>query len=59
MLTEEEEEMETVHSDDFYMSRYKCLWRPIGVQHGWQQCIYAHSYMDVECSGLPRILLRV
>jgi hypothetical protein len=47
-LLTEEEEMETVHSDDFYMSRYKCLWCPIGVQHDWQQCIYAHNYMDVR-----------
>lgn len=47
-LLSEEEEQETVHSDDFYMNRYKCLWCPIGVQHDWQQCIYAHNYMDVR-----------
>ena len=49
--------METVHSDDFYMSRYKCLWRPIGVQHDWQQCIYAHNYMDVRCVGIFRFVI--
>ena len=35
----------------FVSTRYKCLWCPIGVQHDWQQCIYAHNYMDVRSSG--------
>jgi hypothetical protein len=48
-----EEETETTHSDEFYMHRYKTMWCPIGVQHDWQSCVYAHNYMDARRD--PRI----
>jgi hypothetical protein len=43
-----DEEHEGAHSDDFYMNRYKTLWCPIGVQHDWQKCVYAHNYLDIR-----------
>jgi hypothetical protein len=30
------------------MNRYKTLWCPIGVQHDWQNCVYAHNYVDIR-----------
>merc|ERR1719235_2845132 len=45
-----DEEHEGEHSDDFYMNRYKTLWCPIGIQHNWQNCVYAHNYLDIRRS---------
>jgi hypothetical protein len=47
-LLPEDEEHEGEHSDDFYMNRYKTLWCPIGIQHNWQNCVYAHNYLDIR-----------
>jgi hypothetical protein len=45
-----DEEHEGEHSDDFYMNRYKTLWCPVGIQHNWQNCVYAHNYLDIRRS---------
>eukprot|EP00930_Biecheleria_cincta_P015891 TRINITY_DN130_c0_g1_i4.p1 TRINITY_DN130_c0_g1~~TRINITY_DN130_c0_g1_i4.p1 ORF type:complete len:842 (-),score=153.05 TRINITY_DN130_c0_g1_i4:63-2588(-) len=31
---------------DFFTRRFKTLWCPYGVQHGWHECPYAHTYQD-------------
>ena len=31
-------------TDDFFMYQYKTHWCPIGVQHDWHTCVYAHNY---------------
>lgn len=33
---------------DFFLYKFKTLWCPIGVQHDWQACVYAHNYQDVR-----------
>ena len=43
-----DEDHQGEHSDDFYMNRYKTLWCPIGIQHNWQNCVYAHNYLDIR-----------
>jgi hypothetical protein len=30
------------------MYDFKTLWCPIGVQHDWQTCVYAHNYQDAR-----------
>ncbi|CAK8992036.1 unnamed protein product [Durusdinium trenchii] len=35
-------------TEDFFMYQYKTLWCPIGVQHDWQNCVYAHNYQDAR-----------
>jgi len=37
-----------VLTEDFFMYQYKTLWCPIGVQHDWQNCVYAHNYQDAR-----------
>ena len=45
LLAEEEEEQRPVAlTNDFFMHRFKTLWCPVGVQHDWQTCVYAHNY---------------
>mmetsp|Transcript_111430 Transcript_111430/g.320121 ORF Transcript_111430/g.320121 Transcript_111430/m.320121 type:complete len:374 (+) Transcript_111430:53-1174(+) len=49
LLTEEEESCaETALTDEFFTSRFKTLWCPIGAQHDWHSCAYAHTYQDVR-----------
>ncbi|CAE8702151.1 unnamed protein product, partial [Polarella glacialis] len=33
---------------EFFTERFKTLWCPIGAQHDWQSCMYAHTYQDVR-----------
>merc|ERR1719446_848713 len=52
LLTEKEEE-KTELSPEFFTERFKIHWCPIGVQHDWQTCVYAHNYQDARRD--PRI----
>ncbi|CAJ1459644.1 unnamed protein product [Effrenium voratum] len=31
---------------DFFTRRFKTLWCPYGTQHGWHECLYAHTDQD-------------
>lgn len=44
----QEEQVPEVLTEDFFMYQYKTLWCPIGVQHDWQNCVYAHNYQDAR-----------
>jgi hypothetical protein len=35
-------------TDEFFTQRFKTLWCPIGGQHDWQGCMYAHTYQDAR-----------
>jgi len=35
-------------SNQFFTERFKIHWCPIGVQHDWQTCVYAHNYQDAR-----------
>lgn len=49
LLEEDEEEQQpTALTNDFFMYRFKTLWCPVGVQHDWQTCVYAHNYQDAR-----------
>jgi hypothetical protein len=45
---EEEAQDPMAMTDDFFMCKYKTLWCPIGVQHEWHTCVYAHNYQDAR-----------
>lgn len=45
---EEEKQERSAMTDDFFMYKYKTLWCPIGVQHEWHTCVYAHNYQDAR-----------
>jgi len=49
-LLSEDEEAQKQHAltNDFFMFKFKTLWCPIGVQHDWQTCVYAHNYQDAR-----------
>mmetsp|Transcript_115769 Transcript_115769/g.291263 ORF Transcript_115769/g.291263 Transcript_115769/m.291263 type:complete len:944 (+) Transcript_115769:137-2968(+) len=44
----EEDQKLSALTNDFFMHRFKTLWCPIGVQHDWQTCVYAHNYQDAR-----------
>jgi len=49
LLTEEQEQQVTsALTEEFFMFKFKTLWCPIGVQHDWQSCVYAHNYQDAR-----------
>jgi hypothetical protein len=49
LLSIEEEMREpSAFTDEFFTERFKTLWCPIGTQHDWQLCMYAHTYQDVR-----------
>lgn len=49
LLTEEEEKLSASHLDaKFFTDKFKTFWCPIGAQHDWQTCVYAHTYQDVR-----------
>lgn len=49
LLSVEEEELSAAHLDaKFFTDKFKTLWCPIGAQHDWQTCVYAHTYQDVR-----------
>merc|ERR1719379_220178 len=45
---EEEQQDPAALTDDFFMYKYKTHWCPIGVQHEWHTCVYAHNYQDAR-----------
>lgn len=45
---EEEEHASTALTETFFTGKFKTLWCPIGAQHDWQSCIYAHTYQDAR-----------
>jgi hypothetical protein len=49
LLAEDEENQRPASlSNEFFMYKFKTLWCPIGVQHDWQTCVYAHNYQDAR-----------
>jgi len=46
-ISEEQQEPSAL-TDDFFMYKYKTRWCPIGVQHEWHTCVYAHNYQDAR-----------
>lgn len=50
ILLNEAEEMQdpSALTNDFFMYKFKTLWCPVGVQHDWQTCVYAHNYQDAR-----------
>lgn len=48
LTLEEEQHIATSLTDSFFMFSFKTLWCPIGVQHDWQSCVYAHNYQDAR-----------
>mmetsp|Transcript_43289 Transcript_43289/g.101047 ORF Transcript_43289/g.101047 Transcript_43289/m.101047 type:complete len:529 (+) Transcript_43289:91-1677(+) len=44
----EEEHEENVLTPDFFTRKFKTMWCPIGAQHDWQTCVYAHTYQDAR-----------
>eukprot|EP00927_Polykrikos_kofoidii_P002829 TRINITY_DN11131_c0_g1_i1.p2 TRINITY_DN11131_c0_g1~~TRINITY_DN11131_c0_g1_i1.p2 ORF type:complete len:457 (+),score=52.57 TRINITY_DN11131_c0_g1_i1:98-1468(+) len=45
---EEELCLPVAMTNDFFTDRYKVYWCPVGTQHDWQHCMYAHTYQDVR-----------
>ncbi|CAK0854173.1 unnamed protein product, partial [Prorocentrum cordatum] len=48
LTLEEEDQRPAALSNEFFTHRFKTLWCPIGVQHDWQTCVYAHNYQDAR-----------
>lgn len=49
LLSESEEQQDpTALTNEFFMFKYKTRWCPIGVQHEWHSCVYAHNYQDAR-----------
>lgn len=49
-LLDVDEERQAPHAltVGFFMYKYKTRWCPIGVQHEWHTCVYAHNYQDAR-----------
>lgn len=45
---EQEQQAPSALTEEFFMYKFKTLWCPIGVQHDWQTCVYAHNYQDAR-----------
>eukprot|EP00927_Polykrikos_kofoidii_P054222 TRINITY_DN48679_c0_g1_i1.p1 TRINITY_DN48679_c0_g1~~TRINITY_DN48679_c0_g1_i1.p1 ORF type:complete len:437 (+),score=53.44 TRINITY_DN48679_c0_g1_i1:96-1313(+) len=45
---EDEKQFPRGMSDEFFMNKYKTLWCPVGTQHDWLKCPYAHNYQDAR-----------
>lgn len=50
LLSEDEENHvpEALQAEGFFTERFKTLWCPIGAQHDWQSCVYAHTHQDAR-----------
>jgi hypothetical protein len=48
LSAEEEARVPTALTSAFFTQRFKTLWCPIGRQHDWQLCMYAHTYQDAR-----------
>eukprot|EP00929_Paragymnodinium_shiwhaense_P100422 TRINITY_DN6273_c0_g1_i1.p1 TRINITY_DN6273_c0_g1~~TRINITY_DN6273_c0_g1_i1.p1 ORF type:complete len:340 (+),score=32.44 TRINITY_DN6273_c0_g1_i1:43-1062(+) len=54
LLTPDEENLvPDALTDEFWVYKFKCFWCPIGFQHKWMECPYAHNYQDARRD--PRI----
>jgi len=45
---EEEEHKESALTQAFFTRKFKTMWCPMGAQHEWQNCVYAHTYQDAR-----------
>jgi len=45
---EQEQQAPSALTEEFFMYKFKTLWCPVGVQHDWQTCVYAHNYQDAR-----------
>jgi len=45
---EEEAAIPDALTVEFFTEKFKTMWCPIGAQHDWQACMYAHTYQDVR-----------
>jgi hypothetical protein len=45
---DEENQDPAALTDGFFMYKYKTRWCPVGVQHEWHACVYAHNYQDAR-----------
>jgi len=49
LLAKEEEDHDPAFlTEPFFTGKFKTLWCPIGAQHDWQSCVYAHTYQDAR-----------
>ena len=49
VFTEDEENHKpSALTVDFFIDKFKTVWCPIGAQHDWQTCVYAHNYQDAR-----------
>jgi len=48
LRVEEEEHQAEFMTEPFFTQSFKTLWCPIGAQHDWQSCVYAHTYQDAR-----------
>jgi len=48
LKVEEEQRQTEALTAEFFTQKFKTLWCPIGTQHDWQLCMYAHTYQDVR-----------
>jgi len=48
LSVEEEEHVGSALTEAFFTGKFKTLWCPIGAQHDWQSCAYAHTYQDAR-----------
>jgi len=49
VFTEDEEGLKpSALTVDFFINKFKTVWCPIGAQHDWQTCVYAHNYQDAR-----------
>jgi len=44
----EEAQEPAAMTEEFFMYKFKTYWCPIGIQHNWQTCVYAHNYQDAR-----------
>eukprot|EP00448_Togula_jolla_P004262 CAMPEP_0170608400 /NCGR_PEP_ID=MMETSP0224-20130122/21564_1 /TAXON_ID=285029 /ORGANISM="Togula jolla, Strain CCCM 725" /LENGTH=592 /DNA_ID=CAMNT_0010933623 /DNA_START=18 /DNA_END=1796 /DNA_ORIENTATION=+ len=48
LTLEQEQQTPAALTEEFFMYQFKTLWCPVGVQHDWQSCVYAHNYQDAR-----------
>eukprot|EP00971_Amphidinium_carterae_P054298 1069764-Amphidinium_carterae.1 len=45
-VSAQEKKLPAAMNDAFFTDKFKTLWCPVGAQHDWQACLYAHTYQD-------------
>jgi len=48
LTSDEEARVPGALTENFFTERFKTLWCPVGAQHDWQTCMYAHTYQDAR-----------